>query len=352
MSSSISSSDPPRAWRRFFALSAGTAAAIVAVVFSFVACVDPWDSLPLAPKLNRAPVTASQRFAYPALARSDRFDSAVFGTSTSRLLRPGALNPLFHARFANLAMNDATPWEQMQLMAVFLRAHPDAKMLLLGLDAKWCQTGDSIPKLTPRPFPEWLYRDNRWPGYREILNMYAIQEAGKQFGVLTGLKKEEQGRDGYTVFMPPDGGYDRDRAAAHLREVVPAVPVGPTDGPPESWRYSAFDGLRDRLRAMQPNSAVILYFVPYHRALLVPADHPGAPVWAECKRRAVDLIREHGRGTVADFMRPSPITDDDEGYWDAQHYRVGIAERVVRDLADAKAGIASPDYDILPSGRD
>ena len=138
MSSFISNSDPspggtpgvtPDVWRRFFCLATGTAAAIIGVLFVFVTLADPWDSLPLSPPLPRAPVTASQRFAYPALARSPLFDSAVFGTSTSRLLRPSALNQSFHARFANLAMNDATPWEQTQLMRVFLRAHPTAYLL-------------------------------------------------------------------------------------------------------------------------------------------------------------------------------------------------------------------------------
>ncbi|MCC7282510.1 MAG: hypothetical protein IT556_09020, partial [Acetobacteraceae bacterium] len=54
------------------------------------------------------------------LARSARFDSAILGTSTSRMLRPAVLDPLFGARFANLSMNDATAWEQYRLGLVFL----------------------------------------------------------------------------------------------------------------------------------------------------------------------------------------------------------------------------------------
>ena len=337
----------PGAWRRFFCLAAGTAAAIIGVLFVFVTLADPWDSLPLSPPLPRAPVTASQRFAYPALARSPRFDSAVFGTSTSRLLRPSALNQSFHARFANLAMNDATPWEQTQLMRVFLRAHPTASRLILGLDVKWCQTGETIPRLTPRPFPDWLYADSLWRGHREMLNLYAIQEAGKQFGVLTGLKREEQGRDGYTVFVPPDDRYDRDRAQAHLREDGVTMPPGSRSGPPEEWLFPAFDDLRALLETLPADSETVLFFVPYHRVRLAPPGHPAAPVWAECKQRAVSLAHDLGRVLVVDFMKPGPITDDDDGYWDAQHYRVSVADRVARDLAEASRGEESPDYDIL-----
>ena len=47
---------------------------------------------------------------------------------------------------------------------------------------------------------------------------------------------------------------------------------------------------------------------------------------------------------VVDFMLPSPITDDDDNYWDALHYRVGIADRIVHDLAAADRGEASADY--------
>ncbi len=77
-----------------------------------MALVDPFDTLPLSPPAERWPVATDARFSFPALARAARFDSAVFGTSTSRLLRPAVLDPAFGARFANLAMNDATVYEQ------------------------------------------------------------------------------------------------------------------------------------------------------------------------------------------------------------------------------------------------
>jgi hypothetical protein len=339
MSSSISSSD----WRRFFRLAVCVAVAITGVIYAFVVTVDPFNALPLSPPLDRVPVTSNQRFDYPAVARSSQFDSAVFGTSTSRLLRPVALDVEFHARFANLAMNDATPYEQTRLMRVFLRAHPAAKFLVLGLDLRWCET-DAIPRFTPRPFPEWMYRDTTWRGYAEMLNMFAIQEAGKEFGVLVGIKNPDQGRDGYTIFVPPDAEYDRARAAMHLREDGPSVPLGDREGPPATWQFSAFDELRPLLTSGTPT---ILYFVPYNRVRLPPPDHPGAAVWTECKRRAINLARAAGRVTVVDFMLHSPITDDDDLYWDAQHYRVAAADRVAADLAGAARGEASPDYQVL-----
>src|ERR1700733_11757871 len=99
MSSSISSSDPqssdPRAWRRFLLWLVGSGMGFFLFVYVFVAVVDPWGVLPLSPPLPRVPISTNARFSFPALARSPAFDAAVFGTSTTRLLRPAILNGLF-----------------------------------------------------------------------------------------------------------------------------------------------------------------------------------------------------------------------------------------------------------------
>jgi hypothetical protein len=347
MPSSISSSDPS-AWQRFFRLGVGCAAIVTAVLYLFVVLVDPFDTLPLSPPADRPPVSTNARFSFPALARSPRFDAAIFGTSTSRLLRPAALDPLFGTRFANLAMNDATPYEQRRLMSLFIAAHPDAKAFVLGVDVHWCATGAPDVKYTPRPFPEWMYDQghwlDRWRGYAEMLNTYAVQEAGQQFGVLTGLKPPTYGRDGYTSFVPPDSEYDRAKVAEHMQGTVPDDPPGTRNGPPDTWRFPELEALRDQLAAMPRQTTRILFFVPNNHRLQAPPSGPVADVWAECKRRAAVLFP----GTlVVDFMIPSPITLDDDNYWDPRHYRVGIADRIAGDLAAAAHGEASSDYRIL-----
>jgi hypothetical protein len=239
MSSSTSSSD----WRRFFRVAVGTAAVLAVGIYLFIVLVDPFDALPLSPPADRVPVATNARFSFPALARSKRFDSAVFGTSTSRLLRPAMLDAAFGARFANLAMNDATVYEQSRLMAVFARAHPMARVVVIGLDVRRCVTGETYEKLTPRPFPEWMYDDKPWRGYGEMFNLYAVQEAGQQFGILLGVKRRVYGRDGYTSFVPPDSEYDPARVALHLRDArnlalsgagsATVRPVGAVAGHPE-----------------------------------------------------------------------------------------------------------------------
>jgi hypothetical protein len=317
------------------------------VIYAFVVLVDPWGSLPWSLPLDRMPVTSNQRFAYPVLARSAQFDSAVFGASTSRLLRPDELNPPFGARFANLAMNDATPYEISRLLLVFAAAHPSAKVVMLGVDSSWCVTGDIFAYLTPRPFPEWMYRSNRWDGYRQMFNLFAVQEAGKEFGVLTGLKRPDMGRDGYTRFVPPDEQYDPARVALHMRDAAPRVPSGARSGPAATWRYPELEVLRDDLAALSPATRKILFFVPYNHRLFSAPGTDGDQVWSECKRRVGLLAQAAPNALAVDFMQASTITMADDNYWDPQHYRVGVADRLAHDLVAADRAEASPDYRLL-----
>ena len=346
MSSSTSSSDPA-AWRRFFWGAIGTTGVVAAVIFLFVALTDPWDTLPLHWPAQRVPVTSNQRFAYPALARSQRFDSAIIGTSTSRLLRPAVLDPAFDARFVNLAMNDATVFEMAQIFGEFARSHRTPKVVAFGLDDRWCVTGDDYRKLTPRPFPAWMYGHSRWRGYGELLNLFAVQEAGKAFGVLTGIKAPDMGSDGYTRFTPPDDAYDHAKAQRKLSEYGLQIPSGPRQGPPTSWRFPALEVLQTMLDRLPPETLRLIYFVPFNRRMLLPSDHPDTAVWTECKQRVAAMAQASRNGLAVDFLLHSPITDNDDNHWDGMHTTVAAADRFALGLAAAARGEAGPDFHLL-----
>jgi hypothetical protein len=353
MSSSTSSSDATSLWRRFLRIAVGTAALVATMIYAFIVLVDPFDTLPLSPPADRAPVATNARFSFPALARSEKFDSTILGTSTSRLLRPAVLDAEFGARFVNLAMNDATVHEQSRMLSVFAHAHPAARLVLVGLDVRRCVTGDDYEKLTLRPFPEWMYDSNPWLGYGQMFNLYAVQEAGQQFGILTGIKRRRYGRDGYTSFVPPDSEYDPARVAMHLRAAEPEIPPGERSGAPTTWRYPAIDQLGSDLSLLADSARKILFFVPYNHVLMSAPGTPGALAWNECKRRVARLAARVPNTLAVDFMLPSPITVTDDNYWDALHYRVAIADRLAHDLAAADHGEASADYRVLsPEGTE
>jgi hypothetical protein len=347
MPSSTSSSD----WRRFLRALLATALAAGAVVWLFIMGVNPYGNLPLSwPFFDRGPVDSNARYAFPALARSADFDAALFGTSTSRLIRPAALNPVFGARFANLSMNSATSYEQTRLLAVFLAHHPAPRVVAIGLDVQWCLTPPVDEKFAFRGFPDWLY-DESWPGrwrdYLHMFDMYSIEKAGQAFGQWTGMRPRIYGRDGYTRFVPPDEQYDSARALTHLQGVEPWDVPKDMHRPPESWEIPTVDRLRETLRTIPPATLKLLFFVPYNHAFIATAPGPAMAVQNECKRRVAEVAAATPNTAAIDFMIPSPITLNDSNYWDPHHYRVAIAERVVADLGEALRGETSPDYRIL-----
>jgi hypothetical protein len=361
MPSSTSSSEPAAgpgraAWRRFFLLAAGTTGAIVLALFGFVALVDPFEDLPLAPPAHRVPVATNARYAFPALARDTRFDSAIMGTSTSRLLRPDVLNAELGGRFVNLAMNAATAWEQARMLDLFARAHAAPRTVIVGLDVAWCVTGDTLQRTTPRPFPEWMYDDDPWDEYAHLLNLDALEQAGRQFGIILGVKRPVYGSDGYTSFVPDDRLYDAARVAAHLAVGAAFVPDGARDGPPGTWRFPALDLLRARLAALPASTRKLLFFAPYHVIAQPhgdrdgrdrPGDDAARRLWATCKARVAAIGRETPNTTVADFMIPSPMTTADSNYWDPLHTRIAVADRLARDIAAAARGQASENDRLL-----
>lgn len=357
MSSSISSSEPQRwgaFWRATLVIAVGTAL----FVYLFVVLVDPWGMLPLRLPLPRVPISTNARYSFPALAESGAFDSAIFGTSAVRLLRPAMLDALFGARFANLAMNSATAYEQTRLRGVFLRHHPAPRVVMIGLDEQWCAVGDVYskfppPSFQPQPFPEWMYGGSPWRGYLRVMNLYALQESANQFAVIAGLKAQRYGSDGYTSFVGDDRLYDPTRARMHLAgERAPDAPP-PLEFDPTSLRFSVHDLLRQALVAIPQSTLKTLFFVPYHVALQGVPGSAHALELQTCKQRIAELVRPVPNLVLADFMIPSPITREDANYWDPHHYRIATAERLMNDLAGAAAGEAPPngDYALILSRK-
>ena len=354
MPSSTSSSDPrarPGEWRRFLRTLLATAAVAGGVVWLFIMGVNPYANLPVSlPFFDRSPVDGNARYAFPALARSPAFDSALFGTSSSRLIRPAALNPAFGARFANLAMNSATSYEQTRLLDLFLHRHPTPLVIAIGLDVQWCLTAPADTKFTFRSFPGWIYDDSwpgRWRDYLHMFDMYSLEKAGQAFGQWTGLKPRVYGRDGYTRFVPPDEQYDRTRALAHLQGTEPWDAAKDMRRPAASWEIPSIDRLRAALQAIPPETLKLLFFVPYNHRFIATAPGPALALQSECKRRVAEIAAATPNTAAIDFMIPSPITLDDSNYWDPHHYRVGIADRIVTDLAQALRGQTSDDYRVL-----
>ncbi|MSO88904.1 MAG: hypothetical protein EXQ89_02875 [Rhodospirillaceae bacterium] len=326
-----------RAWRKFLNLFLATAMGSGAILYVSVLLIDPYDIVWFSPALDRAPVTTNQRFSFPALARKSRFDSAIIGTSMTRMLKPAELNETIGGGFVNLSMNSGTAYEQARILEVFARHHPAAGAVLFGVDGTWCERQDA-PLLTPRPFPEWMYDDSRWNDLLHLFNFPAIEESGRQFAHIVGIKTSRNGLDGYTNFLPPLSTYDL--AKVRLAIYGPAGPREPDVGrnapiveTAAALRFPSHELMVGMLRRLAPETSKILVLVPYHRFFQPAPGSDAARALDECKRRLTALAAGFANSHVLDFMIDSEITRRDENYWDNLHYSEDIATQLAHLIA-------------------
>jgi hypothetical protein len=325
-------------WRRFALRFLGVLFIGAIAIYLFILLVDPYDVIPFSLPIDRRIVSISDRFMYPQIVRSKRFDSLIIGTSTSRLLDPQLLDRLFHVRIANLAMSSGMAWEQKTMLDLFLRTVGPPKVLIVGLDAVWCDPESDRDRITFRGFPYWLYRDSPWKGFLYMFNYGTFEIAVRLVGYHLGLYPERIRYDGYEVFVPPESQYDPIRAHNEIwKGVRPLPPHLPPPLTPKERRllvFPALSWLDDGLARIPSTSVKILAFMPVNVAAQpMPGTHV-SDIEAECKARIVAIARKRG-AKVIDWRIPSPLTRNDTNYWDNLHYRVPIATRIATDLAAA-----------------
>ena len=304
-------------------------------LYLFIVLIDPWGMLPLHLPIKREPISTNARFSFPALAIDPHFDAVIVGTSTSRLLRPAVLDGPLRARFANLAMNAATAWEQEQMLSLFARTHRHARAAIVGLDAAWCLAGPDAPHLTGRAFPAWMYRGPRAAGYLHMFNLYALQEAANQLWASLGFKRKHYGLDGYTDFLPPDAAYDRGKVELlfHRWGAVSEAPAGSDPSLPEVL------ALPTLLRRLPPESAKILIFPPITVETMGVQGSAVRASWEACKFDAASAARAVPNTRVVDFAVDDAINRSHENFWDPIHYRVAVADTVMKTIIE---GIQEP----------
>lgn len=326
-------------WPAFLRALAITTVATLALLAAFVVLMNPYGNLPLQAFGGHVITDGNQRYQYPSIIRSHRFDSVVVGTSSARLLDPADLDRAFGGRFANLAMDDGRAWEQAELARLFLSETAKPKTMLFALDWVWCAGDADTARVTKRGFPEWMFDADPWNDWLYVLNLKALEIAGRQFAVRLGLGTPGFTPSGFDVFTPPDATYDPAKARAYIwqgrrRDEAPAKPYVPTEIERTGWTYPALAWLDALLAKAQSAERRILAFMPSHIAAQPLPGSREAAREAECKSRVASLGLRHD-AYVVDFRVPSPITREDANYWDRLHYREAIAKRIVSGIGNA-----------------
>lgn len=346
MHSSISSSEPQAGWRRFVVGLVAVFAGGSAALFLLLATLDPWGALPFRSPLPRAPADHSQRWAYPELARDRRFDAAIIGDSTGRLLDPGVFDPAVSARFVNLAMVKAFAFEQARLLDVFIAAHPNPRAVMVGLDRIWCERGAEIPRFGYEPIPDWLYDGDTLAALGNLFTLHAIETAWRSLSFELGLAPRPYGENGYALIDVDHHAYDPALARSLIAQNLQIGWPDPPSADPASWRYGGLDWLAQRLDRLPAETRKILVFVPSYHLYPAPGS-VGAGMMNECKRRVVAMARALPNAEVIDFAIPSALTMTDDLWWDAVHLRPEAMARVSASLARVLAGQPSEDAQVL-----
>ena len=331
-------------WGRFLRWLALATLSIGIALYAFILALDPYQSVPFSPALERAPVSTNQRYAFPALARDPNFDSAIIGTSTLRLLDPARMARMLESPFVNLAMNSATAYEQTRIHGLFVRTRAHSDYLVIGIDDAWCRRQAEYAKYTFRAFPEWMYDDDPWNDLRYMFNDKALENAVRMVEYLTGKREAKYRRDGYRNFSRDFGVYDLEAVRGRLYKRA-ARHILPASLEPQltrvDWHYATHALLDVMLRATPASTRIAVVFPPLHGFYASRS----AVNYAECKGRITQQVASYANVGVIDYLFLSPLTTNDENYWDPLHFVNDVARVMERDLSSLFThGVAASEH--------
>ncbi|MCK6454642.1 MAG: hypothetical protein L6R19_27930 [Alphaproteobacteria bacterium] len=312
----------------------------VLVVYASILTVDAYETVWFSPPLDRQPILGHLRYSAPGLARKARFDSAIVGSSTARLLAPRHFDDAFGASFVNISINGAGPIQQNRVLDVFVRHHPRPKAVVLALDhPMWCgeQAEDEQPL---SGLPDLLYDDNRWNELPLLLSRRVLSATFEQFAYLVGLMPQKWGKDGFSLFPLPSY-YDPVRVHDNLYGKAGPKPFPPVTEPIRAsareragWRFDTLPRLDRMLDSLPDETLKIVFLVPTHRVLVPPPHSLAAARIGECGRRLGATAARRPNAHALDFVKDSPTTRRDDLFWDTVHFTVDAAEEIQRLIVD------------------
>jgi hypothetical protein len=164
------------------------------------------------------------------------------------------------------------------------------------------------------------------------------------------LYRERSRFDGYEEFVPPEASYDAGKASHMIwngpprpRPAVAPPPFQLSDTKRQSLRFPALGWLDEILQAAPAGTLKILAFMPVHIAAQPVPGSEDEATEAECKARIVTIAKARG-ATAIDWRIASPLTSNDQNYWDSVHYRIPVAKLLAAELGAAVLqGRPSPD---------
>jgi hypothetical protein len=345
--SSSSTSNSERDWKAFQLAGLAAAAVTSLLILSTLAIIDPYRVFSFSPSLDRQPLAAQRGLSVAGLARRPEYDSAVVGSSTAQIMRPTDLNGLLGGHFVNLSLWGGTAWEQKLAAQLFARHHPSARTVLLGIDSYWC-TGAILARPPSHLFQEWMYRQTSPADIPRLFHMASLWDSREQLDYIRHLRKSTADPDGFeNIFAQVP--YSLSRARENIYgtpepKPVPSIDEAEVEKLSKTHPYPNLVYLREILDALSPSTAKILYFVPSHIYGLNASGADTVAMFEGCKVGVREVAKRYPNTLVLDFMIDSPLTRNDQNFWDRSHIGIEAGRRVAELIASVRqVGNDNPD---------
>jgi len=331
MSSSISSSEPARAWRRFALLLVLWTAGLIVGIVGLAYAIDPYDTGRSQLFERRGVRVQGPRTAAASRGRDPAFDAAIVGNSHVQLLSPERLLSKTGLAFVQLSVPATGPREQLVLIDWFLRhRRAPAKALVLGIDETWCTADPTLEN--DKPFPFWLFSANPLAYVRGLLRYDILEELPRRLSYLARNEPTRARPDGYWDYEPNYGSI----GSANRPEIRASLEKYPGDGSnPPLARYPAADALQAAFASFPAGLDVVLIFPPQYIAFQPRPGTPRGVADAACKAAFRRLASTRRNTHVLDWRTDKPPNRVAANYFDQTHYRRPVAEAVESDLAAA-----------------
>jgi hypothetical protein len=344
-------------WSRFLWAFGLTALTGLAGCLLLILLVDPLGVSPIGVISKPGYAVSDRRFVAPQIIASGDFDSFLVGTSTIHHVDPASANSALGGRFATVAIHGGTPYELTKMMQLIGRNAPQAKRIIIGVDARrWCKT-EPYAQYNPKVlFPDWLYDESRVNDFQGLLNLKMVGYSVRQFKIAAGWRAPLIPATGYSNSLVDSRWslstarknlYKKHKKDAAAHGLDDADEAADTEGKHDHPDLVSLDRA---LTALPAQADVILVVMPSHFTALLNKDRSDIE---RCKREIAALVDKR-HGTMIDFRIDSAWTRNDENFFDENHFRVGLAEALikrVKQAMDQKQDAEDGVYRLLAGGK-
>ncbi len=320
------------AWRRWLIAFALFSTVGLALLYAFIVLVDPYTTgrFALTQRLDR--VSKNQFFAKASIIRDPQFDAAILGASTAGSLDPAPIGAASGLKVVQLAFYGTVPRTNRFISRVFEKHRRGRQTVqIIVIDTHWCSP-DSLS--LPHPFPDWVYESPNREYLSQLFDTEAAKTAWRRLGIWLGVAGQSIPANGFAPIFPQ--GQDPQVVARRLQEHKPDPKAPPPDAP-----FPELDALAAHLDRLEPQTRVLLTFLPVFVTSLPPQGSPAALRDAACKDRARRIAERRPNTAVLNMEGDSPLARDVTNYVDAIHFRGDVARKVELEIARAIVALQS-----------